>query len=67
MTRKTAQVLGEVWIPVDGAVSERGRQTIEQGGFDPFTPDDWAELNTLGQRLKLAADFGGVYQLYEIR
>ncbi|MBI5292281.1 MAG: hypothetical protein HY872_10445 [Chloroflexi bacterium] len=49
-------------------IFELGRATIEAQGFDPFTPADWAELKTLiAEHLTSMADFGGAYELYEIK
>ncbi len=49
-------------------IFELGRAAIEAEGFDPFTPADWAELKTLiADHLTQVADFGGAYELYEIK
>jgi hypothetical protein len=47
---------------------ETGRQFLEDEGFDPFTQEDWRELDRLArEELVLVQNFDGEYQLYELR
>lgn len=49
-------------------VFETGRAFVESERFDPLTPEDWAELETLRtQELRLVTDFDGAYQLYALK
>ena len=44
-----------------------GAQTLREAGKDPFTEEDWVELDRLqSNQLKLVENFGDVYMLYEL-
>ncbi len=66
----TADSLVEVWR--EEGVSHvllyaLGAQTLREAGEDPFTKEDWVELERLQtQQMKLVENFGDVYLLFEL-
>ena len=67
---KTAVSLAEEWR--EQGVSHvltyiLGAQTLREAGEDPFTEEDWNELERLqAQQLRVVENFGDVYILYEL-
>jgi hypothetical protein len=44
-----------------------GAETLRQKGVDPFTEEDWSELERLqDQQMTLIENFGNTYLLFEL-
>ena len=67
---KTAVSLAAEWREQDVShvlIYILGAQTLREAGEDPFTEDDWDELDRLQtQQLRVVENFGDVYILYEL-